>query len=144
MSWPSIGDAPAGHVVEAEQEARERATCPTPDGPTTATVLPGGNREAHVEQDLPVRLVAEVDVLEAHLAVGDDERRRARARRRPRVCSVDEREHPLHVGQRLLDLAVEDAEEVERDVELDHERVDQHEVADRHRARRRRRPSRAT
>ena len=46
---------------------------------------------------------------------------------------VREPEHPLHVGERLLDLAVQNAQEVERNVELDHERVDQHEIANGHR-----------
>jgi hypothetical protein len=40
-------------------------------------------------------------------------------------------EHAVHVGERLLDLAVHHAEEVERDVELDEQRVDQHQVAER-------------
>ncbi len=45
---------------------------------------------------------------------------------------VHQAEHALDVGERLADLAVEHAEEVERDVELDHEGIDQHDVADRH------------
>ncbi len=105
---------------------------PEPLGPTTATVRPGGNRERDVEQDLPVRLVAEIDVLEAHLAIRNAQRRGA-GRILDLGVLLDQPEQPLHVGERLLDLAVDDAEEVERNVELDHEGVDQHEVADRHR-----------
>ena len=128
---PVDRDAPAGDVVEAEQEARQRAlprAGRTDDGDGMAR----RNGEAHVEQDLAVLLVAEVDVLEAHLAATDIERRGARRIGDFRVL-LGKREHPLHVGERLLDLAVEHAQEVERDVELDHERVDEHEVADRHR-----------
>ena len=40
-------------------------------------------------------------------------------------------EHLVHVEQRLLDLAVHHAEEVERDVELDQQAVHQHQVAER-------------
>jgi hypothetical protein len=41
-------------------------------------------------------------------------------------------EHALDVRQRLADFAIDDAEKVERDVELDQEGVDQHQVADGH------------
>src|SRR4029077_7213460 len=89
----------------------------------------GGNPEARVEQDLAPRLVAEIDVLAAH-------------RRRPRrqvdgggagrpLTALDEKpEHAVHVRQRLLDVAVDAAEEVERYVELYEEPVHEHEVAD--------------
>ena len=36
------GDAPAGHVVEAEQQAATASTCPSRCAPTTATVFPAG------------------------------------------------------------------------------------------------------
>ena len=45
---------------------------------------------------------------------------------------LEEAEHRLHVDERLAHLAVDEAEEIERDVELDEVGVDQHEVADRH------------
>ena len=45
-------------------------------------------------------------------------------------------QHPVQVQQRLLDLAVHHAEEVERDVELDQQRVDQHEIPEGQAARR--------
>ena len=93
--------------------------------------MPRRNREAHVEQDLPVQLVPEIDMLEAHFAVADVERRGAGGVGNFRVL-LREREHSLHVGQRLFDLAVQDAQKIERNVELDHERVDEHEIADGH------------
>ena len=40
-------------------------------------------------------------------------------------------EHRLDVGEALLDLAIDEADEVQRDGELHQERVDQHEIADR-------------
>ncbi len=42
-------------------------------------------------------------------------------------------EHLLEVGQRLLDVAVDHAEEIQRHVELDEIGVHHHEIADRHR-----------
>ena len=48
---------------------------------------------------------------------------------------LEQPEHPLHVGQRLLDLAVDHAEKIERNIELDQEAVDEHEVAERERLR---------
>ena len=124
---------PRVDVVEAEQQPRQRATCPTPDGPTTATVLPAGISKLDAVQDLAVGVVAE-----AHVARSAPRRRATASGSAPgRVGDLavlaEQREHLLHVDQRLLDLAVDHAEEVERDVELDHQRVDQHQVAERHR-----------
>ena len=116
---------------------------PAPEGPDDGDRLPRRNREAHVEQNLAVRLVSEIDVLEAHFAGTDVERLRPGGVGDLGVL-LREREHPLHVGERLLDLAIEHAQEIERDVELDHERVDEHEVADGHRPVRPRPPSPAT
>ena len=48
---------------------------------------------------------------------------------------TQEIEHLLHIDERLLDLTVDKAEEVERHVELDEEGVHEHEVAERHGAR---------
>ena len=44
---------------------------------------------------------------------------------------VEEVEHRLDVDQALLDLAIDEADEVERDGELHQQRIDQHEIADR-------------
>ena len=73
-----------------------------------------------------------IHVLESNFTRGQRNRRRSR-----RILDfgilVDQQEHPLHVGERLLQLAIDDAEEVERDVELNHERIDQHQIADSYR-----------
>ena len=41
-------------------------------------------------------------------------------------------EHAVHVGQALLDLAVDHAEKIERNIQLDHEGIDQHQITKRH------------
>ena len=93
--------------------------------------MSGGNRERNIEQDLPRGFVEKIDVLEAHLGAAHDERHRAGTIGDLRVLA-DQIEQALHVGHRLLDLAIDDAEEVERHIKLQHEAVHQHEVADRH------------
>ncbi len=123
------GDAAAGHVVEAEQQPRDRrlAGAGRPDDRDGA---PGRHLEGDAAQDRPRRLVGEVHVLEADRALGDDERRRAG----PILdlgLAAEEREHLLDVDHRLLDLAIDHAHEIERLVELDHHGVDHDEVADR-------------
>ena len=91
------------------------------------------DRETEVFQDRPCRLVGEVDRIEIDL--------QRPGRQLARIGGVgdfamrlEQVEHALDVGQRLADLAIDDAKEVERHVELDQEGVHQHKVADRHRA----------
>ena len=74
-------------------------------------------------------IVGEIDVLEPHRAVADDERPRARPVGDFGALAEDD-EHHFDVDDRLLDLAIDHAHEVERLVELQHHRVEQHEVAD--------------
>ena len=71
-------------------------------------------------------------MLETNLAVGDAQRARTGGVLHLGVL-LDQPEHALHVSERLLDLAVDHAEKVERNVELDHEGVHQDKVAYRHR-----------
>jgi hypothetical protein len=105
---------------------------PAPVGPTIASVRPGGTVKDAL-QDLAVRAVAEADILEADLARAARERRRA-----GRVAhlgrDLEQAEHLLHVRQALLDLAIGEAEDVQRQIELDQVGVDHHEVAHRHAA----------
>ena len=121
-------------VVEAEQQPRQRrlAGAARPDHRDCRARR---DREVDVVQDRPPRVVAEVDVPEARPRRAAPRAAGAPGRSSISGCVVEQREHLLEVGQRLLDLAVDHAEEVERDVELDQVGVDQHEVADRHRAR---------
>ena len=78
-------------------------------------------------------IVSKRHVVEAHLATAQREWLRVR-----RVADLlrlgEQAEHALDIGQRLLDLAVDHAEVVERDRELDQERVDHDQVADLQRA----------
>jgi hypothetical protein len=112
--------------IAARNEARAR-------GPDHRHRLAGRHLEADVVQDRPVVVVGEADVVEAHAAL--QHRQRLRARRVGDLAVLaEQREHLLHVHRRLLDLAVDHAQEVERNVELDHQRVDQHQVAERERA----------
>ena len=90
----------------------------------------GGDLEVDAVQDRAPRVVAEAHVLEAHARPARDERLRAG----PVLYVlplVEQAEQPLHVGQRLLDLAVHHAEERERRGELQQVGVHEHEVADR-------------
>ena len=120
-------DRARSDVVKAIQEARDGRLA----GARMAhhrDAMAGGDGEAHVEEDLPRPLVTKVDVAEFH-------------RRRPRrqlgrarlvldfTVLVQQPEHAVHVEERLLDLAIDHAEEVERDVELDQQPVYQHEIA---------------
>ena len=93
--------------------------------------MPDGDREIQVVENGAVRFVGEVDRVEIDLQrpagqiagigrVGD------------LAILLEQIEHALDVGQRLANLAIDDTEKIERDVELDQEGVDQHEVADGH------------
>ena len=114
-------------IIKAVEQPRERRLARARVSHHGDAVA-GGNREAHAMQDLALALIKKVRVPEFH------RRRPAREFRRTRAIFDlamlgEEAEHAVHVEQRLLDLAVHHAEEVERDVELDQQAVDQHQVA---------------
>ena len=125
---PGDGDAPAAHVVEAKQQARQGALA-GPRGADHGHRVPRRDLEAEPLQDGPRALVAKAHVLEAH-------HRRRIGKQRLRVgcvlhlaLALEQPEHLVEVGERLLEFAVNHAKKVERDVELDHEGVDHHQVA---------------
>ena len=123
-------DRAAGDVVKAEQQAREgRFTGPRrPDDGHRAA---GRHLEGDVFEDWPVGPVMKADVAKDDPPAGHFEgRRRRRVDNLQRL--VDQAEHGLHVGQRLFDFAVYEAQEVERQVKLDQVSVDHHEIADGH------------
>ncbi len=60
-------DAPAGHVVEAEQQPCQRGLS-GPAGACHGQLLPRFEREVQSLQDLPLWLVIKVHPLELHLA----------------------------------------------------------------------------
>ncbi len=90
--------------------------------------------EIHILQDLPLGVVGKINMAKAHLTLSQLQR--------PGIGPVldlrlllHQLEDQVHVGQGVLDLAVDHAEEVERDEQLQQEGVNQHQVTDRHPAR---------
>mmetsp|Transcript_16529 Transcript_16529/g.64517 ORF Transcript_16529/g.64517 Transcript_16529/m.64517 type:complete len:491 (-) Transcript_16529:421-1893(-) len=117
-------------VVEAVEQPRQRALARA--ARAHHRHLPAGrDLEAHAVQDRPRRVVGEVHVVEHHLRSAHLQLGRA-GRIGHLALAVQQAEHLFDVGQALLDLAVDHAEEVQRDVELDHEGVDHHQVAEAH------------
>ena len=92
---------------------------PAPDGPTMATVLPGRHLEGDALQDRPRGIVGEVHVLEADGGGAHVERVGARLVLDLGIA-LQHVEHGFDVDDRLLDLAIDHAHEVQRLVELDH------------------------
>ena len=90
---------------------------------------PAGGLEADAAQDATIGVVGEVDVLEPDCAVRHGERLGARPVGDVGALAEND-EHHLDVDDRLLDVAVDHAHEIERLVELQHHRIEQHEIAD--------------
>ena len=129
-------DAPAGHVVEAEQQAADGrfAGAGRPDDRELAA---GGHGEAHALAGSRAPACSRT----ARPRTGSSPPRRSarcggeRDGARPvrdLLVHGEQAEHLLHVHQPLLDLAIDEAEEIERLVELHQIGVHQHELADRH------------
>ena len=125
------GHAAAVDVVEAEEEPQERrlaAARRAHDGHGLARF----DLEGQAVDDFAGGLVGERHVVE------DDRRRRAddplalvaAPRRHGARLLVQQLEHGVHVHERLVDLAVDHADEIQRDRELEQEAVDEHQVAD--------------
>ncbi|EXI74115.1 MAG: hypothetical protein AW07_02253 [Candidatus Accumulibacter sp. SK-11] len=125
-------DGTATDIVEAVKEARERRLSRSgfaDDGDRPA----GRKREIDSVQNLAVGIIGEIHGGKADRhspggevdgigGIGDF----------PIHCQ--QVEHALDVGECLPDLPVDDAEEVQRHVELDEKGVDQDEITDRHAA----------
>ncbi|KAF1730746.1 hypothetical protein CRV24_008816 [Beauveria bassiana] len=121
-------DAAALGVVGAKQQPQQRRLAAAA-GPDNGHLFAGGDGEAEVLQDGPVRVVAKGDILEANLAalgqgqllgaglVGDAD------------IDLLQAEERLHVEQRLAQLAVHGAEKVERHGQLEDELVDHDQAA---------------
>ena len=93
--------------------------------------MPGGNLKAHVEQDLALRVVMKIDMLKTNHAAGN------RQGARPRLVlhlGVDREqgEHLFHIRQRVFDLAVNKAQKMQGQINLNHVGIHQHQIAQRH------------
>ena len=125
------GDAARLHVIEAVQQPRQGALARA-RSPHHSHRAPGGHGEAHALQDGPCRVVGKLHVVKAQLGLAL-QLQGHRARCIGHLAGlVHQHEHARQVRQALLDLAVQRAQEVQRDVQLDHEGVDHDEVAQRH------------
>src|SRR5581483_10154166 len=120
-------DTSAGDLVEAEEQPRDGrlARARRPDHRDRA---PGRHFERDALEDLALRFSYEPHVLEPDGAASDVERLGSGLVLNLGLARKD-CEHRFDVDDRLLDLAIDHAHEVERLVELDHHRVDHHEIA---------------
>ena len=130
---PVDADAARGDIVETEDEARDRRLA-GPRGSDDRHRLARGHGEGDAAQDGALLVIGEAHVIKDDLPLAGHEGFRARAVGNGGVLAQD-REHAFNVDEALLDLAVGGADEVERHVELDHQRIDHDEVADGERAR---------
>jgi hypothetical protein len=124
------GDAALLHVVEAVQQPCQRGLA-RPRRADHGHRLAGRDLEAQVLAGWARGFVGEADVLEADGGIRAGQRLRT-GRVAHLAVFFHQHEHLVQVGQALLDLAVDHAQEVQRNVELDHEGVDHHQVAQRH------------
>src|SRR5687768_2289872 len=94
-------------------------------------VATGRDVKAYIEQDLAIGFIAKIHVLKANRGVVGIE-----------VCCArfifyllmlrQQTEHFFHISQRVLDFPVNESEEMQGHIKLQHESIDQHEVAQRH------------
>ena len=89
--------------------------------------------EAHALEDLAIRVVGEVHLLEAHIGRGGIQRDGVLGID-DLLAGVEQTEDAVHVHQGIAQGAVDHAEEVQRHEQLQHQRVDQHQVAQGHHA----------
>ncbi len=123
-------DAAAVYLVETKQQARQRGLT-GPAGTHYRQLAARRNSEADVEQDLPVRLIAEVYVFKAQLA--------ALHRQFHSLGTVlnfglliQQFDQHVHIGQRILDLPVHDAKKAQGYEYLQEHGVDEHQIAEAH------------
>ena len=129
---PVDQDAPRHPPRRSGTAGARASTCPSRwRRPPPSSIRPRTVKSTSM-QHLPAHVISKSHVLETH-----SRRPQAATRAHPatsaisRFCSSSMK-HPVHVGQALLDLAIDHAEKVHRDVHLNHEGVDQHQIADAH------------
>ena len=114
-------------IVEAEQQPRN-GRLPRSAWPDDGHPLALRHFKADAAQDRAV-LIGEVHILETDRAAFDMKVRRA-ATIADANRFVEETEHALHIHQRLTQLAIEPAKEVQRHIELQKIGVHRHKIAD--------------
>ncbi len=129
---PVDPNRPAVHIVEAKQQPPDGRLA-RPGRPHQRHRLPRSRVKRQPLQDRPRGIVAEGDILEHDPPTADLQVRRA-GRVRHFGGLFEQAKHLVHIDQRLPDLAVDRAEEIERHGDLHHVGVDHHEVAHRERA----------
>ena len=121
-------DAALVHVIEAEQQARQGGFSGTARA-HHRHLLSGGDGEADLVQDGAVGVVGEAHLVEYHLATAHHQVRRVHM-----VLDLglflQYVEHQPHVGEGVLELAIDHAEEVQGNEQLQQEGVDEYQVAD--------------
>ena len=124
---PVDRDPPAGQVVEAVHQPRERrlARARRPDHRER---LARRDVEVDALQDRHAGIVAEAHVLEPDMPAADDQRLRV-GRVDHLARRIDQVEHRAHVDHALADRAIDHAEQVERAEQLREQRRDEHHVA---------------
>ena len=123
-------------VIETVQEARQRGLARA-RGPDHGYGFAGWNLKADVVQDGARRVVGKAHMLKAHAgarrALGQLQRVGV-GRVSDLLLALQQGEHFFQIRQVLLELAVNRAQKIERNVDLDHEGVDHHQVTQRHAA----------
>src|SRR5437763_8698223 len=124
-------DAPAGRIVEAKQQARQRRLSRS-TAANDSDLLTRRDAEIDVPENLSRRLVAESDVFETNLTIDDGEQRQVGGLARWRLLRQQSKQL-LDVEERVGRFAKHEPERIQRQAHLNHVRIDQHEIANAHR-----------
>ncbi len=124
---PVNRDAPAGDIVEAQQQPRQRRFAGTTAAHHRHGVS-GRDAKADVMQDRSARLVMEADVLERHVGAGHLQWRQSGLFLHfgPLAQHL---EQALGIHQRVARFAINEPQGIEWQTYLQHEGIDQDEVA---------------
>ncbi len=129
MSLPVDQDAARPRVVEAEQQPADGRLA-RPRRADNGDMRSRLDLEAQPVEDLPVAVIAELDVVEHDRRATHDQRRRG-GNVLHLDWRVDQLEHQRHVDQPLADRAIDHPEHIERPEQLRQVHLDHRQVADR-------------
>ena len=121
------------HVVKPEHQSRQSGLARA-RRPHHSHSFASWNLEADVVQDGTCHIVGKTHIVKLHRAGCAHIQRGSAGHIRNLALTLHQREHLFQVRQALLDFTVNHTQEIERDIELDHEGVDHHQVAQRHTA----------